>query len=74
MKESLANLKSPDNSEMKFGGKFRLIPELPESEVTFLDLSEWKEQVLLFRTVLNAMIWVYFFQMLLNRLAPKPGI
>lgn len=71
LERSKDQLTSTESSDLKFGGKFRLIPELAESEVSFLDLSEYRDQVILFRTVLEAMLWIYFFHMIMNRFTPR---
>lgn len=74
LQESINQLKNHEDSNLEFGGKFRLIPELPESEVVFLDLSGYRDQLILFRTLLEAMLWLYFFQMLMNRFTPRTTI
>ncbi len=74
LQESVDQLHSTASSDLKLGGKFRLIPELAESEISFLDLSDYRDQVILFRTIMNATIWIYFFYMLMSMLTPKPSI
>lgn len=74
LQESKDQLSDPDTSSLKLGGKFRLIPELAESEITFLDLTEYKDQVKLFRTIMEAAFWVYFFYMLLKMITPSTQI
>lgn len=73
MERSKAKLKTP-GSELSLGGEFEMIPGVPESKIKFLDLTEWKEQVLMFRRICEAAIWVYFFYMLLEKLTPKPRL
>lgn len=74
LNDSKNALKDPDQEEITLGGKFRLIPELPESEVAFLDLTEYKDFISTFRFLMECMLWVYFFQMFMNWITPKPEI
>lgn len=74
LQESKNALQSPNQEKIELGGRFRLIPELPESEVAFLDLTEYKSFIQTFRTLMEAMLWVFFIQMLMNWLTPKPRI
>jgi len=70
---SLQKLKRP-GERLYLGGEFEMIPGVAQSKVRFLDLTEWREQVLLFRRVCEAAIWVYFFYMLLEKVTPKPRL
>ncbi len=74
LQDSINQLQDPDSSDLKLGGRFRLIPELPESEVAFLDVSEYRDFIKTFRMLMEAMLWIYFFQMLMNRFTPKTTI
>lgn len=74
LERSKSRLQSPNQEKIELGGKFRLIPELAESEVAFLDLTEYKDFIKTFRTIMEAMLWVFFFQMLLTWITPKPEI
>lgn len=70
---SLQKLKQP-GERLYLGGEFEMIPGVAQSKVRFLDLTEWREQVLLFRRICEAAIWVYFFYMLLEKVTPKPRL
>lgn len=64
-------LSSP-GSKIGFGGQFCFIPGVPETCVeNILDLTEFRQEVLLLREIMRAMIWLYFFHMLFMWLRPK---
>lgn len=73
MQDSLNQLHQP-GERMTFGGKFRFMPDDPASEVDFLDLTEFRDQVMLFRTIMEATIWIFFFYGLLRTITPKTTI
>lgn len=73
MEDSRKNLKQP-GSNLQLGGQFEFIPGDPRSRVYFLDLTAWRDQVLLFRSVMEAALWVLFFHLLFNYLTPKPRV
>lgn len=63
---------SQPGSKIGFGGQFCFIPGVPETCVeNILDLTEFKQEVLLLREIMRAMIWLYFFHMLFMWLRPK---
>lgn len=66
-------LKAP-NSELKLGGEFEMIPGVAESKITFLDLTHWKDQVRIFREIMQAAVWVWFVYMVIHMLTPKPRL
>lgn len=55
-----------------FGDKVDLIPG--EGIYWELDFTEWKTEILVFRTLLNAMLWLSFFYFFVNLLTPKPQV
>lgn len=73
LEESLKKMKKP-GEELTLGGEFEMIPGVAASKVKFMDLTKWKEQLLLFRKICEAAIWVYFFYMLLEKITPKPRL
>lgn len=83
LEESKRKLKRP-GQELKLGGVFCIVYDYVAAggkmacaaggQITFLDLTPWREQVLLFREVINASIWVFFFYMLFKFLTPKPRL
>lgn len=58
-------------SKLEFGGEFEFIPGDPRTRVVFMDLTPWKDQVKLFRDLMEATLWVYFIYMLMKMLTPK---
>lgn len=83
LEDAKRKLKRP-GEDLKLGGKIFLVWDydqasgsmvpVSQSEVHFLDLTEWREQVLLFRTIMEATIWVFFFYMLFKLITPKPRL
>lgn len=73
MKDTMAKLKEP-GSELALGGDIQLIPMHPEYKYKLLDLTRMKDEVLLFRKIMEAAMWVYFFYMLLEKVTPKPRL
>lgn len=74
LEESKRNLMNPNQERIELGGRFRFIPELPESEVSILDVTEYKDFIKTFRMLMEATLWVSFIQMLMNWITPKPQI
>lgn len=73
LEESKRKLQSP-GERIKIGGDFCFIPGVAESCFPVMDLTDWKEQLLLFRKIAEAALWVYFFYMLMEKLTPKPRL
>lgn len=83
LEDAKRKLKRP-GEELKLGGRVCLVYGnvsaggqmscVQGGEVTFLDLTQWRTQVLLFRTIMEATIWVFFFYMLFKMLTPKPRL
>jgi len=79
-----SQLKQP-GSQLKIGEQFYFIP--PEMnyftgrygvnatiQTHIIDLTEFKEEVEMFRRIMQAALWVFFFHMLLNMLTPRPRV
>lgn len=61
--------------KITIGDSFYFIPGVEASKVDeLIDLTEFQEQVLLFRRLMEVMIWLFFFQMIMHMLTPKPRI
>lgn len=73
LEESKKKLQNP-GEKIELGGKFCFIPGVQETCYVFMDLTNWKEQLLLFRTIIEAALWVYFFYMIFEKLTPKPRL
>lgn len=65
------NLQQP-GSKIGFGGQFCFIPGVSESCVeNILDLTEFRETVLLLREIMRAFLWLFFFHFLFMWMRPK---
>lgn len=73
LEETRRKLQQPGTT-IKIGGEFCFIPGVAESCFPVMDLTEWREQLLLFRTIIEAALWVYFFYMIFEKLTPKPRL
>lgn len=73
LEESRKNLAKP-GSKLRLGGQVDLLPLHPGGEIYLFDLTQWREQVLLFRTIAQAAMWVFFFHMLFKWVTPRPEI
>lgn len=61
-------------SMLVLGGPVDLLPLSPGGEVLFMDLTPYREQIVTFRTIMQAAIWVFFFHMLFKWVTPKPEV
>lgn len=73
LEETRRKLQQPGTT-IKIGGEFCFIPGVADSCFPVMDLTEWREQLLLFRTIIEAALWVYFFYMIFEKLTPKPRL
>lgn len=82
MQNARQSLQEP-GSKLTFGNEIYLLYDfdregnaipISASKISILDLTEWQEQVLLFRMLIQAMMWIFFFYMLFKWLAPKPKL
>lgn len=73
LEEARKHLAKP-GSLLILGGQVDLLPYSPGGEVMFMDLTDYKEQVMLFRKIMQAAIWVFFFHMLFKWVTPRPEV
>ncbi|MEI7028340.1 hypothetical protein [Paenibacillus sp. y28] len=72
LEDSRKKLNQP-GSTMTFGQQFDLVPG-EGIYIYILDLTEWQTEAKLFRTIMQAALWLWFFQALFAWLSPKMGI
>lgn len=72
LEDARKNLQNP-NSKITFGPEFDLVPG-ENIMVHALDLTEWKTEAELFRKIMQATLWLWFFQALFAWLSPKLNI
>lgn len=76
LQQSMNQVQSPAQigDTLTLGGTFEFILGVPESRVHLLDLTPFIDQVILFRKIMVATFWVYFFHMIVNYITPKPRL
>lgn len=73
LEEDRSSLNAP-YSLLVLGGRVDLLPLSPGGEVDFMDLRPYREQIVTFRTIMQASIWVFFFHMLFKWVTPRPEV